>query len=267
MSITDYQTYLRRVVAPHQRLHVTKNSVTGITGRWSSMWDIAPFGGTNPGASAVPTNATAGAIGQANGGASALRIHQLEVVFANGGALMLVDRLVHTGGLDGTLATPQTTNLPTSALTRETTGAGVHMGLEIYTAIGASSTTVTASYTNQAGSSGRTTQATAIGNTGFSEDNRFIMLPMQQGDTGVRAVASVTLAATTGTAGAFGVVLYKPLLMVPVLAYGSPQRLYDALLDMANMPEVVDNAALSWMVCPQAGVSGVLTASISMLED
>jgi hypothetical protein len=72
--------------------------------------------------------------------------------------------------------------------------------LEIYTLIGTTATTVTCSYTNQAGTSGRTTPAMTFGGTG---------LPLQQGDTGVRSVQSVTVLATTGTAGAFGVVLAK----------------------------------------------------------
>lgn len=127
------------------------------------------------------------------------------------GAFLIVDRLSHQGGLDGTAITTQTTNLPTAALTRYTDGVGVMIGLTIYTTIGATGTTVTASYTNQAGTPGRTTVAQAIGATGFNAAGRMIILPLAAGDTGARSVESVTLTATTGTAGNFGVTLFKVL--------------------------------------------------------
>ena len=127
------------------------------------------------------------------------------------GIYYIIDRLSHQGGLDGTLTTAQTTNLPTAALTRYTDGVGVMIGLTIYTAIGGTATTVTVSYTNQAGVSGRTTAVQAIGGSGNSSTGRMIFLPLQAGDTGVRSVESVTLIATTGTAGNFGVALFKIL--------------------------------------------------------
>ncbi len=84
--------------------------------------------------------------------------------------------------------------------------------MEIYTALGATaSPTVTASYTNSAGVTGRT--ATLIG--GFPASpaaNRMFQMSLQAGDTGVRSVESVTSTTSTGTAGAFGVVLRRTLL-------------------------------------------------------
>jgi hypothetical protein len=127
------------------------------------------------------------------------------------GVYYFIDRLSHQGGLSGIVTTAQTTNLPTAALTRYTDGVGVMIGLTIYTVIGGTAATVTASYTNQAGVSGRTTAVQAIGGSGNSSAGRMIFLPLQAGDTGVRSVESVTLAATTGTAGNFGVTLFKIL--------------------------------------------------------
>lgn len=122
---------------------------------------------------------------------------------------MLVDRLVHQGGLSGTVTSEQTTNLPTAALTRYTDGAGVHIGLQIYTALGSTSVTVTARYTNQAGTGSRVTPAISLPSSPPAA--AFFPLPLQEGDTGVRSVEGVTLSASTLTAGNFGVTLYKPL--------------------------------------------------------
>lgn len=127
---------------------------------------------------------------------------------------IMIDRLCHSGGLSGTDIAAQTTNLPTAALPRFTSGEGVQIGLRIWTAIGTTASSVTVSYTNQSNVSGRTTPAVQIGGANFREAGRVLVLPLQAGDTGVRSVESVTLGATTGTAGDFGVMLFRPLAAV-----------------------------------------------------
>jgi hypothetical protein len=130
------------------------------------------------------------------------------------GGMLLVDLLNVSGGLNATLTTAQTTNLPTAGLTRHTTGEGVMAGIVIYTTVGTTATTITISYTNSAGVSGRTSTATSFGGTGFREAAILIPIPLQAGDTGVESIESVTVTATTGTAGNFGVCMYKPLAMI-----------------------------------------------------
>jgi hypothetical protein len=199
-------------------------AVATVSGRLTSLWTHIgqPTHGAVPAAAAVPTNATAGALGQSTpvGG----RTKRLTGVFAASsqtGTFVVYDRLSHQGGLSGTVTTAQTTNLPTAALTRQTNGSGVELWLEIYTAIGATATTVTASYTNQAGTAGQVTIATAFGGVGLQEQDRVIPLPLASGDSGVRAVASVTVLASTLTAGNFGVTLAKPLVTLPMPYQGS----------------------------------------------
>jgi hypothetical protein len=97
---------------------------------------------------------------------------------------------------------------------------GVEIWLEIYTAIGATATTVSASYTNTVPTSGRTTPLATWGGTGFNLAQRLVMLPLASGDKGVTAVASVTNTATTTTAGAFGVTLAYPLVVLPLTVLG-----------------------------------------------
>ncbi len=135
------------------------------------------------------------------------------------------------------------------------------------TQIGTTATTVTTSYTNQAGTAGQASQATVFGGTAFREVNRAIILPLAQGDTGVRAVASVTVLATTGTAGNFGVTLYKPLMIFPIQA-ANVFSAFDPLLSMCgNMPEIIDDAALYWMYIAETTASGIFTAAVSFEED
>jgi hypothetical protein len=130
------------------------------------------------------------------------------------GGMLLVDLLNVSGGLNATLTTAQTTNLPTAPLTRYTSGEGVMAGIVVYTIIGTTYTTVTISYTNSSGVSGRTSTATTFGGGFFREVGVLIPIPLQAGDTGVESIESVTVTATTGTAGNFGVCMFKPLAMI-----------------------------------------------------
>ena len=166
------------------------------------------------------------------------------------GALMAVDVLNISGGMSATVTTEQTTNLPTAALTRHTTGEGVILGLFILGIIGTTATTVTVRYTNQAGTPNRVSPATVFGGSSFRELSRFIIIPLQAGDTGVRSVEGVTLAGTTSTTGNFGVCLLKPLTIFDP-ASTSNTNVIDAVSSggmIGAMAEFDDDACVS-IVC------------------
>lgn len=193
-----------------------------VAGKWSSLWRYNKTrGGVGavPGAAAVPDNTTRGGLLQTDpsGGREKWLLGN-GIVGTSAGGVLLYDRLLHNGGLSGTVTTAQTVG---GTLTRNTGGEGNQIWAEIYTIIGTTATTITASYTNQAGTSGRTTKPVTIGGTGNREAERLLPLPLQDGDTGVQAVASVTLAATTGTAGSFGVTVAKPIGLGIIPAAGS----------------------------------------------
>jgi len=179
-----------------------------------------------------------------------------------GAALMVIDMLVISGGLSGIVTTPQTTNLPTAALPRYTDGVGVHAALVIHLNLGATATTVTCSYTNQAGTPGRTTRAAAIGGSGLNGAGTLIRLSLQGADTGIRSVESVTLAGTTLSAGSFGVVLFKPLAMVMVNDMEGATSIDNVSSGrmVGQFAEVLDNACLSlFATMPSTqSVSGVI---------
>ena len=155
--------------------------------------------------------------------------------------VILYDRLLHISGLSGTSTSAQTVG---GTLTRNTTGEGNQIWVEIYGQIGATATTITASYTNTAGTSGRTTQAVAIGGTNNREVTRVIPLTLQAGDTGVQAVASVTLAATTGTAGDFGITIARPLAFANNENAGS-QFIRDFIAGMPDSDVIPADACLA----------------------
>ncbi|HYJ33838.1 MAG TPA: hypothetical protein VE326_11515 [Candidatus Binatia bacterium] len=126
------------------------------------------------------------------------------------GPLYLFDRLSHRGGLSGTVSTAQTVGL--SLPSRVSDKTQVQIFLEINTPVGSTSRTVSISYTNEAGVSGRTAKLwnnTTINNQ--MAGSLYGPCDLQAGDLGVTSVETLTLSGSTGTAGDFSVVLMRPV--------------------------------------------------------
>ena len=136
----------------------------------------------------------------------------------------LIDRLSHNGGMSANDATLQTTNLPTAALTRYTDGVGVRAALSLYDDTGSTNASITCQYTNQAGTGSRTGTIPLISPTG--QKGSFFTFSLEGTDTGVRSVESITYSAATGVAGDVGVVLYKPLVLIPPGHYHDVSTLF-----------------------------------------
>lgn len=236
-----------------------------IAGRMHSFWlfEGTPPHGAAPGAVSNPDNSTSGGLRQTDpGGGRQKYITGYQGGVQGAGTFILYDRLLHISGLSGTNATAQTVG---GSLTRYTDGAGNQIWVEIYTQIGASSTTVSASYTNTVPTAGRTTLSTSIGNTGFREQARIIPLTLQSGDLGVTSVQSVTLAATTGTAGDFGVTIAHPLQTIPcTLAILANVR--DNVSQLPPLTEIKTDACLALAFLPNAATNTQFIASFHFVE-
>jgi hypothetical protein len=239
---------------------------------YASSWILLPNGGATPTTAVAPDNTTTGAINRETiVGASGYSHVVARTSFNASGSVLnpiLAERLSHQGGLSGTVTTAQTTNLPTAALTRSTSGVGVMAAVEIYTTIGTTQTTATVSYTNQAGTSGRTSQPFLIGGTGYREAGKMIPIMPQNGDTGFRSIESLTLLASTLTAGYFGITLFKPIHFNHPVAAGLEQygtNTFNNLVGGGMQFEVVPtNACLFQMSI--AGAAGNLSGSYQFME-
>lgn len=264
MPISDFATYKSKIITPSQRIQDTKTSTTSVAGRLVSMWRTSPFGADVPGAADTCSSSTTGALGQLNG-STTQRIAQISVSLQQSAYIIVADRLVESGGLSGTVTTPQSVDTP--SLTRYTNGVGVVPFLEIYTTVGTTGTIATVSYTNQSGTSGRIGYA-GIGGTGFNAAQRSLVINLQAGDSGVRSVESVTLAGSTGTVGNFGVTLAKPLYFMPVPNLGSQQFLFDSVMTCCgNMPVIQNNACLYYLASTFTNSTGVYQSAIRFIED
>lgn len=218
-----------------------------VVGRYVSLWQ---YNKSRSGSGAIPsttetlTNTSIGSLMQTNPTAGKQKfLTGSAAVFNVYGTIMLYDRLVHSGGLSGAVATAQTTNLPTAGLTRYTSGVGNFIFVEVPTAIGTTATTATISYVNQAGAT-KTTPAFAIGGVGLREAQRIILVPLASGDTGVRKINNLTLAATTGTAGNLIVGIGHPINFI-VTQTGGGATVMDHISGANVLPEVMSGACVA----------------------
>lgn len=226
-------------------------AVAAVIGRMSSFWRFNKTNGAN---GAIPTSAAAcdksllGAMPFTNpAGGKQKWLLGLEGALTQPGAIVLYDRLLHCGGLSGTTTTAQTVGGTLTRYSGTDTSVGNQIWVEIYSQIGTTATTITASYTNQAGTSGRTTQSASIGGTNLREESRVIPLTPQDGDTGVQSVQSVTLAATTGTAGNFGVTIARPILYAQCESQGAA-TIRDTISGLPSVPEILTDACLAFAI-------------------
>jgi hypothetical protein len=145
----------------------------------------------------------------------------MEIATSNSAMTVEVhDRLAHMGGLNGTLTTAQTVSLDLSTLGAtnnisnrigDTNYSDVQWWLEWYTATGATAVTVTVNVTYNDG----TTGALASASLAATRPASFMLslnalIPAAASGKYIRAVNTVTLSATTGTAGSFGVTATRP---------------------------------------------------------
>lgn len=233
--------------------------------RWSSAWQLdgSPAGGAVPGAVAIPDNTTNGGLKQTDPGGGRQLWMTGAVMGSNAqNIIMIYDRLLHIGGLDGTNVGAQTVG---GTLTRYTDGVGNQIWYEIYTQIGATARTITASYTDQDGNAGQTSQAVNIGATGYREDLRMLPIGLASGDSGVRAVASVTLSASTGTAGNFGIDIIHPLVYLHT-SVSINCAVRNMVREGFNPMEILTDACLAMAFQSAATTNPYLVGSVHMVE-
>lgn len=134
------------------------------------------------------------------------------------GTLLVCDRLWHNSGVAVTTTTAQAITTPTWPARDKagsTNGDGIMVGIEVSTATtnAGAVTNTTLSYTDQGGTAGNTATITSFPATAVA--GTFVPFQLAAGDTGVRAIASVTLGTSYG-GGAIHLVAYRVLATIPV---------------------------------------------------
>lgn len=241
---------------------------TQIAGGFSSLFRATgvPSQGSVPGAAAICDKSTLGCLGFNNptSGLSSY-IGWAKMTAANANTeVMFMDRLAHMGGMSGTVATAQTANVAVtdSSLTARKGASdysNVQWFLEWYTATGSTAVTATISYTNQNDVAGKTTTVSVPAS--MAAGRALPILPLA-GDW-IKSIQSVTLSATTGTAGSFGVTAARFLTSVCCLAALGPVR-----EDWAGLgfPKVEANACITLMVICGTTSTGAVIGNAKLIQ-
>ena len=225
MAITSRDQLIQALGNNSSRFILDKANITSqAAGTYVSLWRAIgqPGQGAIPAATAVCNNTTLGGIGfRQQTSPSTSYGSYMEVATSNSAMTVEIhDRLAHMGGLVGNLATAQTVSLDLSTLGAtnnisnrigDTNYSDVQWWLEWYTATGATAVTVTVNVTYNDGTTGALAAASlaATRPVGFMLSLN-ALIPAASSGKYIRAVNTVTLSATTGTAGSFGVTATRP---------------------------------------------------------
>lgn len=254
MTITTRDGLIDALANNSSRIVIDKASLSNTAaGQFFSLWGATgvPGAGSAPTSAANPTSATTGALGFTNQTAPATSyIAWLAAQFGNSASnLEIHDRLAHMGGLSGTVTTSQgalslVTNSPGASRLGDSNYSDVQWWLEVYTALGATGVNATVAVEYNDASTGNLA-AIALGAT--PRAGRLYPLVSASAGKFIRAVTGVTLSATTGTAGNFGITATRPRTSVSAPLLNKTETYDWAQLGFPNVPN--DSCLMLLMLC------------------
>lgn len=218
MTITTLDGIFNALANNSSRLVIDKASIVNVTtGQFCSLWRATgqPGQGAIPATAATCNNTLLGGFSYTQQTLPATSyIAYLEVVCSNNSTtLELHDRLMHMGGLSGALTTAQTVGIDFDGVTADNMAerigyadySDIQWFLEWYTDTGSTAATATVNVTYNDGTTGNLTVSLATNRRASFMQPLTGLIPAASSGKFIRAVNSVTLSASTGMAGSFGV--------------------------------------------------------------
>lgn len=273
MAIATRDDFFNALANNSSRLIIDKASISNAaTAQFHSLWRATG----QPGQGAIPTTATTcdntltGSLQfnqQTSPATSYLGI--LEAMCSNATTTLEIhDRLMHMGGLNGTLTSAQTAGLDVhasiasdnlAARIGDSNYSDVQWWMEWYTDTGGSAVVATINVTYNDGTSGNLSNVTLAATRRAS-----LMIPLNSNipaaDSGkfIRDINTVTLSATTGTAGNFGFTAtrYRGALFMPVA-----NARFTAKWDDLGIPEIPNESCLFVILAPGSTTTGAVRAT------
>lgn len=269
MTIQTRDQLINALANNTSRIVLDKASLSNqVAGRMCSLWRATgqPAQGAIPTTAVVCDNTLTGGIQFTQQTSPATSYIAQMAVLAQNSAMSweIHDRIAHMGGLALNVTTAQTTNLPldlvslapSAARIGDPTYGDVQTWLEVYADGGATASNATINVTFHDATTGDLS-VLAVGGTiraghMFSVDA--LRTVAQQGKN-IVSINSVTLSASTGTAGNFGFTFTRPRAYVP-----SQLANLSATYDWASLglSEIPNGSCLAFMVVPSTTSSGTL---------
>ncbi len=267
MAILSFDDY----IASKKELILLKKTVsrTSVAQMIESVFDQAgipgagTLAGTSTTAGVVPTDAVAGfpPIADFNGGAVGY-ISRAELFLDRSATLRIVDTLwkggAYTFNANVTLSAQPAISqrCPDYPGSGSVFGKGTEIWLEQVT-VGTGNQTVTVTYTDSDGVTGRTTGAVTA--SAALIVGRCFNLPLQAGDSGVQKIESVV--GSVATVGTFNVLIVRPLLIERIYGPGTTRSL-DIL--GTGLPVIYQDSALQLFVQADSTATGSPEAYIEI---
>ena len=237
------------------RIVLDKASIASSANSYCSLWRATgqPGQGSIPTVVATCNNTTVGTIGF-NQQTSPITSYGAYLEIATGNfstTVELHDRLANMGGLNGTLTTAQSVNLDLNTLLAtdniakrkgDANYSDVLWWLEWYTATGATAVTATIAVTYNDGTTGNLSALSLVSSRPASHMIPInSLIPSAQSGKFIRGIVSVTLSATSGTAGNFGVTATRPRMTL-----SAPIANHKFIADWAQLglPEIYNSSAI-----------------------
>lgn len=273
MTITTRDGLISALGNNSSRFLIDKASLSNaVAGQFYSLWRATG----QPGQGAIPTtaatcdNTLTGCLGFAQQTAPATSyMGLLESMSANTTmTLEIHDRIMHMGGLNGTLLTAQTVGLDVhaniasdniSARIGDANYGDVSWWMEWYTDTGATASNATINVTYDDASSGNLT-VVAVGGT--LRAGRMIglngLVPAADSGKFIRDINTVTLSASTGTAGNFGFTAtrFRAANFMPLA-----NSRYTADWAGLGLPEIYNESCLFPVVMCSTTTTGIIRAA------
>lgn len=270
MTISTIDGIFNALANNSSRIVLDKASIAStVAGQLISMWRAngQPGQGAIPAGSSRCTDETVGAFGFMQQTAP----NRSYLAWANAVTAVAVmtvelhDRLMHMGGLNGTVITAQVVDLDVHAnIASDNLGArigdanysDIQWWMEWYADTGASAANATINVTYNDGSSGGLT-AIAVGGT--VRASRLIplnsLIPAADAGKYIRDIDDVTLSASTGTAGNFGFTATRPRAVMPTNVANKQE-----VFDWASLgaPEIFNSSCLFPLVIAAATSTGAV---------
>jgi len=269
MAIETINHLVKALGNNSSRIILDKASSSISANNFASLWRMTG----QPGQGAIPTTAvtcnhtTVGSIifTQQTAPVSSYGAY-LEIMTSNATtSLEIHDRLVHMGGLSGTVTTAQTVGIDLNTFLA-TDNIDIRKGdadfsdiiwwLEWYTGTGATVVNATVNVTYNDGTTGNLNSISLASGRPVSNTipiNSFI--PAAASGKYIRGVNNVTLSATTGTAGNFGITATRPR-----MSLSSPIANFKQIVDWAQLglPEIYNSSSLFPIIYSTTATSGTI---------
>ena len=264
MTITTRDQLIDAMANNSSRIVLDKASIANAAaGQFFSLFRATgvPGQGAIPGAAAVVDHTLLGAVGFAQQTSPATSyLSFLRAATSNATmSVELHDRLAHMGGLNGTLLTAQTVGVDVTGSTNNLANrrgdanySDVSWWLEWYTDTGATASNATVNVTYDDASSGNLA-VIAVGGT--VRAGRMIPLVPAVAGRFIRAVNNITLSASTGAAGSFGVTATRQRAAVDTLVANLAQPADWAQL---GLPEIFNSSCLFPVVVCSTTTTGTV---------